>query len=40
MINENPELADKLKEAERKKKLGGMGDYDNIKYLIDGGFPK
>ena len=33
MINENPELADKLKEAERKKKLGNIGDYDNIKYL-------
>ena len=40
MINENPELAEKLKEAERKKKLGSIGDYDNIKYLIDGGFPK
>jgi len=39
MINENPELKDKLEEAQRKKKLGQTGNYQQIKYLIDG-FPK
>ena len=39
MIGENPELKDKLEEAAKKKRLGQIGDYQNIKYLIDG-FPK
>ena len=39
MKQENSEIANKLKEQERKRRSGALGNYDTIKYLIED-FPK